>query len=211
LARLLATKPPLFLMDEPLSNLDARLRMDMRAELKRLHRDAGVATAYVTHDQGEAMTMADLVVVMKAGRIEQASAPRTLYRQPATVDVAEFIGMPRMNVITGSVKDAQLNVADISMTMPGIAASGEVLVAARPEDVLLHEHAQFGNMPFEIDAVFPSGPETLVLLRRGEHRIYARADHRRDYTVGQAIHVSLAQDGINLFDPLNRKLISPIA
>jgi ABC-type sugar transport system ATPase subunit len=210
LARLLATKPPLFLMDEPLSNLDARLRMDMRAELKRLHRDAGVATAYVTHDQSEAMTMADLVVVMKAGRIEQASTPRTLYRQPATVDVAEFIGMPRMNIINGSANAAQLTAADISLPVPGIQFTGQVLVAARPEDVLLHEQAQPGSVSFEIDAVFPSGPETLLLIRRGEHRIYARADHRRDYTIGQPIHVLLAQDGINLFDPQNRKLISPV-
>jgi ABC-type sugar transport system ATPase subunit len=207
LARLLATKPPLFLMDEPLSNLDARLRMDMRAELKRLHREAGVATAYVTHDQGQGMTMADLVVVMKAGRIEQASAPRTLYRKPATVDVAEFIGMPRMNVLHGHVANGVLRVADIELTIDGSSANGEVIVAARPEDVLLHDAPQAGTMPFDIEAVFPSGPETLLLLRRGDTRLYARADYRRDYQIGGVHPISFAAEGINLFDPHSRKLL----
>jgi ABC-type sugar transport system ATPase subunit len=207
LARLLATRPPLFLMDEPLSNLDARLRMDMRAELKRLHREARVATAYVTHDQSEAMTLADLVAVMIAGRIEQASPPRQLYREPATVSVAEFIGMPRMNILPGQVRDGTLTAADIALALDWQPARGEVTVAARPEDLDLTTEPVQGSTPFEIDAVFHSGPETLLLLKRGEHRLYARADHRREYLPDQLVHVRLRGASVNLFDPASRSLL----
>ena len=99
LARLLATKPPVFLMDEPLSNLDARLRTDMRVELKRFQTAVGSTTVYVTHDQTEAMTMSTRVVVMKDGSIQQVAAPRELYRKPTTTFVADFIGMPRINLV----------------------------------------------------------------------------------------------------------------
>lgn len=207
LARLLATRPPLFLMDEPLSNLDARLRMDMRAELKRLHRESKVATAYVTHDQTEAMTMADLVVVMSAGKIEQASSPRQVYRQPASVKVAQFIGMPRMNILEGEIAQGVLSMADMRIAFPQISAAGKVTVAARPEDVHLSFTATAQSTPYEIDAVFPTGPETLLLLRKNEHRIYARADNRLDYSPEQIIHVQLDADDLNLFDTSHQTLI----
>jgi ABC-type sugar transport system ATPase subunit len=211
LARLLATRPPLFLMDEPLSNLDARLRMDMRAELKRLHHDAGVATVYVTHDQTEAMTMADIIVVMKAGRIQQASPPRQLYREPATLDVAEFVGMPRMNLLPGRITPsgvgAWLDVAGVRAPLEWQPTLAQVTVAARPEDLELFADDCGDTTPFEVRQVFPSGPETLVQLQRDGQTLYARTDHRSEYAPGQTVHVRIAATAVNLFDPKSGVLL----
>jgi ABC-type sugar transport system ATPase subunit len=220
LARLLATRPPLFLMDEPLSNLDARLRMDMRAELKRLHHDAGVATVYVTHDQGEAMTMADVIVVMKAGRIQQASPPRELYRQPAHVSVAEFVGMPRMNLLQGEVRHeadgTRLAWAGLDLPLHWAAPRGSVTVAARPEDLqisaLLAERGRAPSLAadsatFEVRGVFPSGPETLVQLQGADAPIYVRADHRSEWALGQRVALSVDARNLNLFDTQSGALL----
>jgi len=212
LARLLATEPAVFLMDEPLSNLDARLRMDMRAELKRLHREGGAATVYVTHDQGEAMTMADQVVVMKAGTIQQISAPAALYRLPQNVFVAEFIGMPRMNLLPArSVSRAgtkSLEFDDFSMPFElDVAREGSVIVAARPEDVKIVPRGTPGSVEFDISALLPAGAELIIQLKRGETTLYAREDHRADFRTDERVSVMLAAESINLFDETTGVLI----
>jgi multiple sugar transport system ATP-binding protein len=204
LARLLATRPAVFLMDEPLSNLDARLRMDMRAELKRLHREGSAATVYVTHDQGEAMTMADQVVVMSAGTIQQISGPAELYRRPSNVFVAEFIGMPRMNLLPArSVKhdgSHALQFDDFSIPIEAPAREGALIVGARPEDVRIVPQGTPGAADFGIAALLPAGSELIIQLRRGETVLYAREDHRAQYAVDERVGVMLAADSINLFD-----------
>jgi multiple sugar transport system ATP-binding protein len=211
LARLLATEPSVFLMDEPLSNLDARLRMDMRAELKRLHREGGAATVYVTHDQGEAMTMADQVVVMNGGTVQQISEPAELYRRPQNVFVAEFIGMPRMNLLPArSVSRAgtsALEFRDFSMPLGSPAREGKVIVAARPEDVKIVPTGTPGAAEFDISALLPAGAELIIQLRRGETVLYAREDHRARYSLEERVSVLLTADSINLFDETTGVLI----
>lgn len=212
LARLLATHPPLFLMDEPLSNLDARLRMDMRTELKRLHRVSGVATVYVTHDQSEAMTMADLIVVMKSGEIQQASPPKELYRQPANLAVAEFVGMPRMNILNGKVvpknQGSVIEIGNLHIPLPWIPKPKEVTIAARPEDIQLHSSSTHGTA-FEVYGILPSGPETLVHLRQGDLNLYARTDHKTELELDQTVYVNLEPSAVNVFDPQSTQLLRP--
>jgi multiple sugar transport system ATP-binding protein len=211
LARLLATKPSVFLMDEPLSNLDARLRMDMRAELKRLHREGEAATIYVTHDQGEAMTMADQIVVMSAGEVQQISEPGELYRRPQNVFVAEFIGMPRMNLLDArSVSRGGTNTLqfeDFSMPFESPTREGAVMVAARPEDVRILPTGTPGGVEFDISALLPAGAELIIQLRRGQTVLYAREDHRARYRLDERVSVTLAADSINLFDKSTGNLI----
>jgi ABC-type sugar transport system ATPase subunit len=215
LARLIATKPPLFLMDEPLSNLDARLRMDMRAELKRLHRSSGVATVYVTHDQTEAMTMADLIVVMKDGKILQASAPRELYRYPANLDVAEFVGMPRMNLARARTSADEhgefLEFMGIRVDLPYAIGKREVTIAMRPEDVTLSRNPVARGVAFSVAQVFPSGAETLIQVERDHESLYARADHRCDLAPGDTVYVRVVLDEINVYDVERNSLISTSA
>ena len=140
LARLLATKPPVFLMDEPLSNLDARLRMDMRVELKKFQSESEATTVYVTHDQTEAMTMSTRVVVMKSGEIQQVASPGNLYRQPSNTFVADFIGMPRINLINlrKEQQDSSFFVnSDVKIDVGWVPISNEIVLGAHPEDLVV--------------------------------------------------------------------------
>src|SRR5512147_3116103 len=136
LARMLAYSPKVFLMDEPLSNLDARLRMDMRTELKRLHHISGATTIYVTHDQVEALTMSTNIAVMKLGVIQQMASPDRVYHFPANLFVADFIGNPKVNLLNGCVNGGNtVRVADFEIHMNTYSAKGDAVVAVRPEDI----------------------------------------------------------------------------
>jgi ABC-type sugar transport system ATPase subunit len=138
LARMLAYRPKVFLMDEPLSNLDARLRMDMRSEIKRLHHISGATTIYVTHDQVEAMTMSSTIAVMKEGVVQQFDTPDKVYHFPANLFVADFIGNPKVNLITGVVsgKDT-VTLGDFTVKVNTHNTTGDVVVGVRPEDVAI--------------------------------------------------------------------------
>src|SRR5512142_1255195 len=138
LARMLAYRPKVFLMDEPLSNLDARLRMDMRAELKRLHHIAGATTIYVTHDQVEALTMSTTIAVMKEGTIQQVGTPDCIYHYPANLFIADFIGNPKVNLLDGVMDGrdcADLGAFKVPVRTPN--ATGQVVVGIRPEDIAI--------------------------------------------------------------------------
>jgi ABC-type sugar transport system ATPase subunit len=136
LARMLAYRPKVFLMDEPLSNLDARLRMDMRSELKRLHHISGATTLYVTHDQLEALTMSSTIAVMKLGVVQQLDTPDRVYHFPANLFVADFIGNPKVNLMDGVVKGNNLvDLGKFVIPMNTNGATGDVVVAVRPEDI----------------------------------------------------------------------------
>ncbi|HEU68310.1 MAG TPA: ABC transporter ATP-binding protein [Candidatus Acetothermia bacterium] len=172
LARMIVARPAVFLMDEPLSNLDAKLRTEMRAEIKRLHRDLNATTVYVTHDQLEALTLASRIVVMKDGTIQQDAAPSTLYERPANLFVAEFVGSYPINLIEGQLVEEGGRtcfahpevVVPTKLSLP--AACGEVVLAIRPEDVVLVQDAvpppaeEGGPLPATVKAVFPAGRET---------------------------------------------------
>jgi multiple sugar transport system ATP-binding protein len=144
LARAIVRAPKVFLMDEPLSNLDARLRIEMRSELKRLHKKLGISTIYVTHDQDEAMSMSDRMAVLHKGAIQQCGTPQELYTNPANVFVAGFIGANPMNLITGVVTDTnpfELKNSDLSLAtnipVPSELLNKLVILGIRPEDIVI--------------------------------------------------------------------------
>jgi ABC-type sugar transport system ATPase subunit len=143
LGRAMVRTPTVYLLDEPLSNLDQQLRVQMRSELKDLHQRLGATMLYVTHDQGEAMTLSDVIAVMSAGRIEQIGAPEQLYRNPANLFVAKFLGEPGMNILAGVVRGGKLAGPGVAMAAPPAAQrlSGEVAAGVRPEDLVIAEPA----------------------------------------------------------------------
>ena len=214
LGRAIVRQPHVFLMDEPLSNLDAKLRVDMRGELKRLQKELGVTTIYVTHDQAEAMTMADTLLVMREGRIEQAGQPDTLYQHPRTVFVAGFIGSPSMNFLSCRYDDPshQLVAAETPLPLPvpavqrlqGQKPSGPLLLGIRPEDLVVGMDAQSHALPARIYVAEPMGRETLLTL---EAPFLPEGQHWRAITppqlrpaIGQNVWLQLPPRAIHLFD-----------
>jgi ABC-type sugar transport system ATPase subunit len=160
MGRALVREPKAFLLDEPLSNLDAKLRVQMRAELKRIHQRLGITTIYVTHDQVEAMTLGDRIVVMSAGRVQQIGAPQEVYREPANLFVAGFIGSPQMNLLRGQALGGRIAVGDLTFERDGVP-DGEVAVGLRAE-ALTTETDGRPTFDFQVDVVEPLGDEVVV-------------------------------------------------
>ncbi len=160
MGRALVREPKAFLLDEPLSNLDAKLRVQMRAELKRIHQRLGITTIYVTHDQVEAMTLGDRIVVMSNGRVQQIGTPQEVYREPRNLFVAGFIGSPPMNLLRGRAADGRLEVCDVTLPWPG-PTPAEVAVGVRPED-LAPANGSAQAFAFTVDVVEPLGNEVVV-------------------------------------------------
>lgn len=213
LARLLATKPPVFLMDEPLSNLDARLRMDMRVELKKFQSESEATTVYVTHDQTEAMTMSTRVVVMKSGEIQQVASPGNLYRQPSNTFVADFIGMPRINLINlrKEQKDSSFFVnSDVKIDVGWVPISNEIVLGAHPEDLVVSKKKISSSEKYSVTAVLPNGPETIIQLTRGKTPVIARVAHDSIYTVGESVYVNYTVDSLNVYDAKNGRIEAPV-
>ena len=213
MGRAIVRKPQVFLFDEPLSNLDAKLRGAMRIEMKKLHQRLGVTTVYVTHDQVEAMTLADTVVVMNGGRIEQTGTPDEVYHAPASLFVAGFIGAPSMNLIpgvvgaNGSLAGGSLALAETAAVLrlpPGLPERGDLIFGLRPEDV----EVAFGPTPegrLDIDAVVevvePLGADTLIFAVVAGHAVAARVRPDIRPTPGQAVRLRFDLARMHLFDP----------
>jgi multiple sugar transport system ATP-binding protein len=167
MGRAIVREPSAFLMDEPLSNLDAKLRVDMRAQLARLHAELKVTTVYVTHDQVEAMTLGERVAVMRDGRIQQVDTPQRLYRSPANLYVAAFIGSPAMNLVEAEVADGRVHFAGLSIPLPDTAISaGRVVLGIRPQDFSLAETADAGLPTITIE------PAIIEELGSATHAIF---------------------------------------
>ncbi|WP_394890546.1 ABC transporter ATP-binding protein [Mesorhizobium sp. AaZ16] len=206
MGRAIVRDPKVFLFDEPLSNLDAKLRVQMRAEIKELHQRLKTTTIYVTHDQIEAMTMADKIVVMQAGRIEQMGAPLELFDRPANVFVAGFIGSPSMNILKGKVEGGSVMVDGASLPFSGsraVSEGQEVLYGVRPEHFEIAED----GLPARISVVEPTGSETTVVLRFGESEIVALFRERHDFKPGDTLHLKPRKDLVHLFDPQSGRRI----
>jgi ABC-type sugar transport system ATPase subunit len=182
LARAIVRNPTVYLMDEPLSNLDAQLRLQTRTELKRLHRELGTTMIYVTHDQGEAMTLGGRVAVMQRGSIVQIGPPLDLYRRPANTFVATFLGSPPMN-LTEHANNA-----------------GAVTLGVRAEDILVATSSTTGFDEARVLVVEPMGSETLVTLEYRGQRLVARVPGDARYEPGQTTWVKLPPDRIVEFD-----------
>lgn len=221
LGRALVREPKVFLMDEPLSNLDAKLRMYMRAELKRLHRELGITTIYVTHDQAEAMTMADRIAVLNKGVLKQVATPDEIYNNPGDAFVADFLGSPPMNLIEASLvgKDPELylefsafkyhlphNLQEAVVKSAGI--NSRVTLGIRPEDIVLSkEKATEHDIKMELYVLEPLGSELVVDLKLRE--IVIKAKTRPDFrgSVGEEVYVTFDPLKVHLFDSSTGKSI----
>ncbi len=201
MGRSIVRNPRVFLFDEPLSNLDAKLRVAMRAEIKGLHKRLGTTTVYVTHDQVEAMTMADTIVVMRAGRVEQMGRPLDLYDNPRNRFVAQFIGSPAMNMVSAARKGDSLTLAGsgavIDVAPPdGVAEGREILVGKRPEHVALSEN----GIPAKVKVVEPTGSETYVLVDLDGQDFVCVFRDRVDIGDDDTIRVGFAGGNTYFFD-----------
>ncbi|MEL6102398.1 MAG: sn-glycerol-3-phosphate ABC transporter ATP-binding protein UgpC [Pseudomonadota bacterium] len=201
LARAIVRTPKLFLMDEPLSNLDAKLRVTMRAELKHLSRELKITTVYVTHDQIEAMTLADRVAVMKNGAIQQLGTPDEIYNDPANLFVAGFIGSPAMNLIDGSVQSGMF-VTTGGTRLVGVSAPDRdaVVLGVRADDMRVSEPGQ-GDIDVRIYAFENTGEATLLTVQWGRQRVIAKGDRHLRKDQDDMVSISLNPNHLYLFDP----------
>jgi len=201
LARAIVRTPKVFLMDEPLSNLDAKLRVTMRAELKHLSRELQITTVYVTHDQIEAMTLADRVAVMKHGVIQQLGSPDEIYNDPANLFVAGFIGSPAMNLINGSVQDGMF-VTTGGTRLVGLDAPDRdrAVLGVRADDMQVLEPGA-GDIDVTIYAFENTGESTLLTVQWGKQRVIARGDRHLRKEQDDVVGIRLNPDHLYLFDP----------
>ncbi|MCS6944023.1 MAG: sn-glycerol-3-phosphate ABC transporter ATP-binding protein UgpC [Sutterellaceae bacterium] len=200
MGRAIVREPQVFLFDEPLSNLDAKLRVQMRTEIKALHQRLQTTSVYVTHDQIEAMTMADKIVVMNAGRVEQIGTPLALYDNPANLFVAGFIGSPAMNFLPGRIADGAVVVGEgvRIQAPPGapVAAGAEVIVGVRPEHLSVTAD---GGVPAEVVVVEPTGADTQIFCRVAGRAVTAVVRERHVFHPGDVVR--LRPQLTYLFDP----------
>jgi multiple sugar transport system ATP-binding protein len=209
LARMLAYRPKVFLMDEPLSNLDARLRMDMRTELKRLHHISGATTIYVTHDQVEALTMSTNIAVMKLGVIQQMASPDRVYHFPFNLFVADFIGNPKVNLLDGCVNGGNaVQVADFEIHMDTHSARGEAVVAVRPEDIAVSTTPERGAIEFTAYSVLPAGADSTIVARRGQTELTVKVMGISKITMDQKIWLKFDSDTLNLYNKESGNLVA---
>jgi multiple sugar transport system ATP-binding protein len=200
MGRAIVRDPQVFLFDEPLSNLDAKLRVQMRTEIKELHQRLKTTTIFVTHDQIEAMTMADRIVVMHDGIIEQIGTPLELYDSPRNLFVAGFIGSPAMNFLKGAAKgDGSIEIDGTRLPVAGkhtVADGQPVVYGIRPE------HLELANdgFPAKIAVVEPTGSETMVVVRMGETEVVALFRERHQFAPGQTVHLRPRVEQVHLFD-----------
>ncbi len=205
-ARALVHEPKVFLFDEPLSNLDAKLRLEARAFLKHLQREVGVTTVYVTHDQAEAMAMADRIGVMFAGKIAQVGSPLDVYREPATVEVAAFLGNPPMNLIPGRLEGGEFVGPGFRIPLPGAPSVGEAFLGIRPEHLRLADHGELGAIPGRLYAVQPLGPEVLVTAQVGEATVSVRLFTEELPRLGDEVWLVVDSARVHLFDADGKRL-----
>ena len=194
MGRAIVRRPRVFLFDEPLSNLDAALRQELRVEIGQLVRELGVTAIYVTHDQVEAMTLADRICIMNRGRIEQLAAPRTVYEEPATSFVAGFIGAPKMNLLAGKVSGDVIACGPFEVPAPA-GMPADVVVGVRPEDERFVED----GVALDVAVAEPLGAETNFVLKGGGVELRARAPGFDPRGIGTKVHVSLAGARCHVF------------
>jgi len=207
MGRAIVRDPEVFLFDEPLSNLDAKLRVQMRKEIKELHQRLRTTTIFVTHDQVEAMTMADKIVVMNDGIVEQIGSPLDLYDNPKNLFVATFIGSPAMNLLEGSYRRKSghfVSKTGSTVKLPGKlqAQDGQpLIIGGRPEHLELARANTKSGLKAVISVTEPTGSETLVFARHGDEEIVAMFRDRHDFSPGDEVAFNLRENSIHVFEP----------
>ncbi|NIS29703.1 MAG: ABC transporter ATP-binding protein [Actinobacteria bacterium] len=206
LGRAIVREPRVFLMDEPLANLDAKLRKEMRVEVVRLQKELGTTMVYVTHDQEEAMTMGDRIAVMNEGRLQQVAAPQEVYREPANLFVAGFIGSPSMNLLPGTVEGRSFSSGDgaIEVDLPddraANATADELTLGIRPENVEPVDEPGPHTYTGEVDVVENMGNLQIVYFQLGDGEFLAEVDPDHAVTAGDELTVRLQPGKLHLFD-----------
>jgi ABC-type sugar transport system ATPase subunit len=209
MGRAIVRQPRIFLFDEPLSNLDAKLRANMRIEISQLHRRLGATTVYVTHDQVEAMTMADTIVVLDAGIVQQMGAPRDIYQHPSNLMVAEFVGTPAMNFLPGKLarlsdETVLFTSQSLSFAIPHCHAEGEAVAGIRPEHVSIDPE---GELKGKVRLVEDSGSDKFAYVELATGRqIIARLSQSQEAGIGQTVGLSIDHSRVNVFRQGNRIL-----
>ena len=206
MGRAIVRSPKVFLFDEPLSNLDAKLRVTMRAEVIKLHQRLETTSVYVTHDQIEAMTMADRIVVMRAGRVEQMGGPLELYDRPRNVFVAQFIGTPTMNMLEGRIEGGRLRLFGGALELPvaGGAPEGPVLVGLRPEHIDVAQEGA-GLIDATLDLVEPMGNETMTSCTVAGTLLQTCGTERIESRWGASVGLSFDPAKLHFFDPASER------
>ena len=196
IARAIAKKPRVLLLDEPLSNLDARLRLETREEIRRIQQETGITTIFVTHDQEEAMSITDTIVLMKDGVLQQKEAPQEMYRKPANQFVASFMGTPPMGFLTGKVENHKIMIGS-SVLSEMEAADGEVIIGVRPESWRLSEHE---GMDATVTMVEVIGRDTLMTVEVEGQKIRCLIDSDYEVKVSDKVKLAVKPQAIHLFD-----------
>lgn len=221
IARAIVSQPKVLLLDEPLSNLDAKLRIDMRSEIKRLHHEMGTTIVYVTHDQVEALTMSTRIAIFFEGELEQVAAPMDLYQNPISLRVADFIGNPRINFVEGQAKRGEDGGLTLTSPLGRMAfaperltdevpaqSSFDVVLGIRPEKIGICCQEGDGAIPASVYATQPAGSETTIHLKMDDGSVVlAKEMGIRNYAVDQVVHVRIDPDKLNVFAKETGRLI----
>ncbi|PPE71342.1 sn-glycerol-3-phosphate import ATP-binding protein UgpC [Caldimonas thermodepolymerans] len=212
MGRAIVREPQVFLFDEPLSNLDAKLRVQTRLEIQKLHRELGITSLFVTHDQVEAMTLAQRMIVMNAGRMEQFGTPEEVYARPATTFVAGFIGSPPMNLLEGAAEGGRFHGEGTALELPAgtPTPAGRAILGVRPEH--LSVQADGNGWPVTVEMVEVLGAERLVYGKLGPWAVVVRTDDSQLHPqVGQTLHVRPHPGKLHWFDAERHTRIEPAA
>lgn len=206
IGRAIVRQPRLFLMDEPLSNLDAKLRESLRVELQHLQKVEKSTTLYVTHDQIEALTMADRIAVLNNGRIIQTGTPEDIYDRPATTFVAQLVGTPRINLLSAQRENGKIHIKNSPLHMPtppGVDLPAEFFVGIRPEDIKPFETANFAGL---LTLTEPLGVETILHIKVGNQNLTSLMPGMTYYKIGEDLQFNINSDRLHFFDVNGNRL-----
>jgi multiple sugar transport system ATP-binding protein len=207
LGRAIVRHPRVFLLDEPLSNLDAMLRVQTRIELQKMHQRLGTTFIYVTHDQVEAMTMGDRIAVMRDGLLQQVAPPREIYDQPVNMYVAGFIGSPRMNFLPVTVSDSQAKASGFELTLPKAPGLERGILGIRPEHFLPTMSADDAAIKLKVEVLEVLGADQYLYGKVGADDLTARVDPQLKVSVGDIVRLSVNMQRLHLFDAETEKAV----
>ena len=218
LGRAIVTEPQLFLLDEPLANLDARLREELRAEVRKIHNRLGVTTIFVTHDQIEAMTMSDMIAVMRNGKVEQVDSPQTLFKRPKNLFVASFVGSPPMVFWDGTLVKDTVDTGIFTLKIPEDlidevrkkTSSSELVVGVKPDSIKLYKDVKRGLFTGKVILTEPLGSRALIHVKVEDKEFKVEVDGSHTFKVDTTVGLQLKMKGVYLFDKKSGKMLSSL-